>query len=557
MKNRLKLNARQLCDLELILNGGFSPLKGFLSEKDYNSVLKDMRLTSGCIWPMPITLDVTENFSKNVKLSEEIELTDLEGLPVASLIISDIWQPDKSIEAKAVFGTTDLKHPAVNYLYNTANDFYVGGTVKKLSSIQHHDFSEFRFDPSELKKQFQDLGWKNIVAFQTRNPMHRAHIELTLRAAKEVDAHILIQPVVGMTKPGDVDYYTRVKCYKEVLKELPNKSAKLSLLPLAMRMAGPREALWHAIIRKNYGCTHFVVGRDHAGPGKDSSGEPFYGPYDAQRLVKEFENEIGIKMVPFQEMVYVEEGDQYKTVAEVSGNESVMRISGTQFRQLLQSGQPIPDWFSYPGVIKQLRSITPPLNKRGFTVFFTGLSGAGKSTLAKALMAKLLEKLNRPVTLLDGDLVRDNLSSELGFSKAHRDINIKRIGFVAAEITKHRGIAICAPIAPYKEVRDLVRKSVEQYGGFIQVYLSTPLAECERRDTKQLYQKARSGELKGFTGIDDPYEQPKASEVVLDTSDQSIEACVDIILNKIIEKGYLLKERFVFEENLVLEEMME
>ncbi len=383
------------------------------------------------------------------------------------------------------------------------------------------------------------MGWRPVVAFQTRNPMHRAHEELCRRAARELEANLLIQPVVGMTKPGDVDHYTRVRCYESILKHYPHNTVMLSLLPLAMRMGGPREAVWHAIIRKNYGCTHLIVGRDHAGPGADSTGQPFYGPYDAQEMLQRFEDEIGIQMVPFRMVVYVEDRGEYVPEDEVPEGAQVKMLSGTQLRERLAKGVEIPAWFSFPEVETELRRTYPPRSHQGLTVFFTGLPSSGKSTIANVLLVKLLEMGGRPVTLLDGDIVRTNLSSELGFSKEHRDINIRRIGFVASEITKNRGIAICAPIAPYDSVRKEVREMIEPKGGFILVHVSTPLEVCEQRDRKGLYAKARAGIVKEFTGISDPYEVPADANLAIDTTDTSPEECAQQVLLFLEKQGYI------------------
>jgi sulfate adenylyltransferase len=533
------LNMRQLCDLEMLLNGAFSPLEGFLDEADYRRVLADMRLTSGVVWPMPINLDVTRQFAEKLKVGDTIALRDGEGVLTATMEISDIYSPDLDVEAKSVFGTTDLKHPAVSYLKTRSNPVYLGGKLRGVEPPGHYDFKHLRDTPKELRDRFHKLGWRRIVAFQTRNPMHRAHQELTFRAARDVEANLLIHPVVGMTKPGDVDHFTRVRCYEHLLKAYPEQTTALSLLPLAMRMGGPREAVWHAIIRKNYGCTHFIVGRDHAGPGNDSNGKPFYGPYDAQRLMQQFEKELDISMVPFKNMVYVEDKAQYFPEDEVEKGTRTLDISGTELRRRLQEGADIPDWFSFPAVVAELRRTHPPRHKQGFTVFFTGLSGSGKSTVANALMVKLMEMGGRPVTLLDGDLVRKHLSSELGFSKEHRDLNIQRIGYVASEITKNGGIAICAPIAPYSATRKRVREMVEPLGGFIEIHVATPIEVCEARDRKGLYAKARAGILKGFTGIDDPYEVPENPEMRLDTSESTPDMSAHRIIVKLESLGFI------------------
>ncbi len=533
------LTPRQLCDLELLSVGGFKPLNGFLKQADYHSVLNNMRLTDGTVWPMPITLDVNETFANQIKIGSPINLRDSEGTLLATLTVEEKWQPDKAHEALQLFGTTDLAHPGVEYLINQAGEYYLGGTITAKQHPAHYDFTRLRHTPAELKSYFESKDIHKVVAFQTRNPMHRAHQQLTINAANEHSAHILIHPIVGMTKPGDIDYYTRVRCYEKILSTYPHNSVSLSLLPLAMRMAGPREALWHAIIRKNYGCTHFIVGRDHAGPGNDSTGRPFYGPYEAQQLVAKFQDDIGIEMVAFKEMVYVKNTQSYQAADTVIDHEQIERISGTEFRRRLRAGETIPSWFSYPAVLHELKRNLPGKHEQGLTLFFTGLSGAGKSTIAKAVLAQLLEAGDRSVSLLDGDLVRKNLSSELGFSKHHRDLNVKRIAYVASEINKHHGIAICALIAPYRETRKAARETVMQHGQFIEIYVSTPLAECEHRDPKGLYKKARRGEIKGFTGIDDPYEAPQQADIILDTSGQSVISQVDIVLNYLRTHGYL------------------
>ena len=538
----LNLSRRQLCDLECLLNGAFAPLNGFLDEDNYNSVCATMRLLDGSLWPMPITLDVSESFSAQTVLGESILLTNDENTPLALLTVSSNWKPNKHLEAQLVFGTTDKKHPAVSYLQDQAGDYYLGGKVTPLSPIVHYDFIEHRHTPAQLKQLFQVFGWDKIVAFQTRNPIHRAHYELTLRAAKAVNAHLLIHPVVGMTKPGDVEQLTRVKCYEQILKKYPNQSAMLSLLPLAMRMGGPREALWHAIIRKNYGATHFIVGRDHAGPGLDSQGVPFYDPYAAQHQLLEHASEIGLEIMAFPAIVYVKEKARFLAVNELEPTDTIEDISGTELRRRLEMRLDIPEWFSFPEVVQALRAAYPPRHQQGFTLFFTGLSGAGKSTLAKAIMARLLETTTRTVTLLDGDILRKNLSSELGFSKADRDTHILRVGYLAAEITKHKGVAICAAIAPYTDVRQRIRERISQGGGFIEIYVSTPINTCKQRDIKGLYKKAEAGLIKGFTGVDDPYQEPLNADVVIDTSVMSLVDSVQAVFLAIEQMGFILPE---------------
>ncbi|MCY4135823.1 MAG: bifunctional sulfate adenylyltransferase/adenylylsulfate kinase [bacterium] len=533
------LQPRHLCDLELLLNGGFSPLRGFMGQADYERVCSEMRLADETLWPMPITLDVDGDTAEAAQAAGQLALRDVEGVMLAVLTVGDVWEPDTAAEAESVFDSLDSDHPGVGHLVHNTSRFYLGGSVQGLQLPVHYDFTELRRTPAELRAAFDAAGWSRVVAFQTRNPMHRAHVELTRRAAVEADANLLIHPVVGMTKPGDVDHYTRGRVYQHIIKRYPENSAMLAMLPLAMRMGGPREAVWHAIIRKNHGVSHFIVGRDHAGPGSDASGNPFYGPYDAQDMLQDYTDELGVTMVPFKMMVYVPDSDSYHPVDEVDEGTATLSISGTELRDRLASGDEIPEWFSYPEVVAELRRTHPQKSKQGFTVFFTGLSGSGKSTIANALMSKLLERGGRPVTLLDGDVVRTNLSSELGFSKEHRDINITRIGYVASEITKHGGIAICAPIAPYAGPRYKNREAISANGGYVLVYVSTPLEVCEERDRKGLYAKARAGIIKEFTGISDPYEEPADADVVLPTVDQTPDEAAQIIIDHLVAEGYL------------------
>ncbi len=534
------LTDRQVCDCEMILDGSFQPLNQFMSEKDYHSVLNDMRLHNGDLFPVPITLDVEKEFSEQIRIGEKIILREKEGFKIATMVIDSIWEPDLKKEAELVYGTSDHLHPAVNYMFNNGNKVYIGGRIEKIAMPNHYDYKQYRLSPTDAKMKFKNKGWDKVVAFQTRNPLHRAHIEMTLKSMDELGAKLFLHPVVGMTRPGDVDHYTRVRCYKHVIKKYPKDSAMLALLPLAMRMGGPREALLHAIIRKNYGCTHIIIGRDHAGPGNDSEGNPFYGPYDAQELLTEYKSEIGIEIVPFQFMVYTPSSKSYKPLESLDEGEDYQTISGTELRSILDKGDEIPEWFSFPEVSKELKKSRPPLNERGLTIFFTGLSGSGKSTIANGLLIKFLEKGSRPVTLLDGDIVRTHLSSELGFSKEHRSLNVQRIGFVASEITKNRGIAICAPIAPYENDRKINRDLISKVGSFIEIFVNTSLEKCEQRDSKGLYKLAREGKIKEFTGISDPYEEPKSPDIVVNSDgSKSPEDLVEYIYQTLVNMGYL------------------
>ncbi|MEO8503472.1 MAG: bifunctional sulfate adenylyltransferase/adenylylsulfate kinase [Acidobacteriota bacterium] len=532
------LDSRQTCDLELLLNGGFTPLGGFLGRQDYESVLQRSRLVDGTLWPIPVTLDVDKEFAAGLALGERIVLRHAEGMALAVLTVSDRWTPDRAAEARAVLGSDDEAHPEAFRLLRVSRAVYLGGRVEGIEASPHHTFRHLRQGPGEVRAEIERRGLERVVAFQTRNPLHRAHVELIRRAAEAVDATVLLHPVVGRTKPGDIDYFTRVRCYQAVLPHL-GSGALLSLLPLAMRMAGPREAVWHAILRRNFGATHFVVGRDHAGPGRDSAGRPFYHPDAARQLAEQHAPEVGIEIISSEELVYCGELGDYLPGSQVKPGSEVLSLSGTEFRKRLREGAEIPEWFSYEEVVRVLRRQHPPRSAQGFTVFFTGLSGAGKSTIANILVARLTEEGSRPVTLLDGDLVRKNLSSELGFSRQHRDLNILRIGFVANEITRNGGAAVCAPIAPYAPARRQVRQCIEEHGGFVEVHVATSIEVCESRDRKGLYAKARAGLVKGFTGIDDPYDVPEHAELVIDAGSVPPEEAAEQILRFLVHEGYL------------------
>ena len=546
----VELTRRQLCDLELLTNGGFSPLRGFMTRPDYERVLSEMRLAGGALWPLPVTLDLSRRAADGLAPGDRLALRDEQGTLLAALHAEDLWEPDAEAEAHAVFagragGTTANweQHPGAVRLRSGTGPVRVGGAVEAVRPPVHYDYLALRRSPAELRALFARMGWRRVVAFQTRNPMHRAHVELTTRAVKEAAASLLVHPVVGETLPGDLDHFTRVRCYQAVMSAYPEGIALLSLVPLAMRMAGPREALWHAIVRKNHGCTHLIVGRDHAGPGKDASGVPFYDPYEAQALFREHEAELGVTMVAFKEMRYDPKRGAVRQAGGGVGNDGAaadtVHLSGTEMRRRLRQDLPLPSWFTYPAVEAELRRAIPPRSRRGFAIFFTGFSGAGKSTIAGALMVKFREMGARPVTLLDGDVVRKHLSSELGFSREHRDLNIRRIGFVALEIAKNGGVALCASIAPYDEVRKEVRGMVEAVGGFVLVHVSTPLEVCEQRDPKGLYARARAGIISAFTGVSDPYEAPDDADILIDTAEASPEEAAHRIVLHMKREGYV------------------
>ncbi|PMD25649.1 ATP sulfurylase [Hyaloscypha hepaticicola] len=535
------LSERQLCDLELLLSGGFSPLEGFMSQKDYDGVVENNRLADGNLFSIPITLDISKKHIEEigVKVGGRITLRDFrDDRNLAIITVEDIYKPDKTKEAKEVFGG-DEEHPAVKYLFNTAQEYYVGGKLDAINRLEHYDYVALRYTPAELRLHFDKLGWSKVVAFQTRNPMHRAHRELTVRAARARQANVLIHPVVGLTKPGDIDHFTRVRVYQALLPRYPNGMAVLGLLPLAMRMGGPREAIWHAIIRKNFGATHFIVGRDHAGPGKNSKGEEFYGPYDAQHAVEKYKSELGIEVVPFQMMTYLPDSDEYRPKDEVPAGIRTLDISGTELRSRLRNGREIPEWFSYPEVVRVLRESHPPRSAQGFTVFLTGYQNSGKDAIARALHVTLNQQGGRSVSLLLGETVRAELSSELGFSRADRTRNIGRIAFVASELTRARAAVIAAPIAPYEDARQHAREIVEKYGDFYLVHVATSLEHAERTDKRGIYAKARNGEIKGFTGVDDPYEIPKKADLTVDIEKTSVRSAVHQIVLMLESQGLL------------------
>ncbi|MBI4617901.1 MAG: bifunctional sulfate adenylyltransferase/adenylylsulfate kinase [Planctomycetes bacterium] len=532
----IQISDRSVCDLELLATGAFSPLDRFMGREDHRRVLDEMRLSSGHLFPIPVTLPVEEGTP--ISLDQEVALRNSKNELLAVLAVEEIYEWDRNEASQRVFGTQDLRHPLVAEMHRWGR-WNVSGRLRVLALPVHHDFRELRLKPGEARERL--TGHANVVAFQTRNPLHRVHEELTKRAAERVDGTLLLHPVVGMTKPGDVDHFTRVRTYKALAERYydPGRIV-LALLPLAMRMAGPREALWHALIRRNYGANHLIVGRDHASPGVDSSGRPFYGPYDAQEMVARHAAELGVAMIPFGELVYLPEEDRYEEVGKLPADARTASISGTQVREdYLEAGRKLPEWFTRPEVAEILSETYPPRHRQGVCVWFTGLSGAGKSTTAEVLTVLLLEH-GRQVTVLDGDVVRTHLSKGLGFSKEDRDVNIRRIGFVAAEIARHGGVVLAAAVSPYRATRNDVRNMVGS-DRFVEVFVDTPIEVCEGRDFKGLYAKARRGELKGFTGIDDPYEPPRHPEITLETTRSTPEENARKILAHLIEKGFARK----------------
>lgn len=543
----IQLSARSLCDLELLATGGFSPLERFMGKADYDRVVEEMRLVNGLLFPLPITLPIDEDTP--LRLGKEVALRDNKNNLLAIMRVEEAFAWDADREAHHVCGSLDARHPLVAEM-ETWGKVYISGPLRVINLPRAYGFAELRHSPAQVRRLLAAMGYPNVVAFQTRNPLHRIHEELTKRAMHDIHGALLLHPVVGLTKPGDVDHYTRVRIYKTLIKNYYDpQQAMLSLLPLAMRMAGPREAVWHAIIRRNYGANHFIVGRDHAGPGKDSSGKPFYGPYEAQELLVKYSDEVGVKMVPFKALLYLPDEDRYVEESEIPAGTRVFSISGTQVRnEYLANGKTLPEWFTRPETATILAKMSLPRHKQGFCIWFTGLSGAGKSTTAEALTSLLLEQ-GRQVTILDGAAIRTHISKGLGFSKEDRDTNIRRIGFIAAEIVRHTGIVITAAISPYRTARNDCRRMIGE--NFIEVFVDTPLEVCIERDNKGFYSQSQRGDLQGLTGIDDPYEPPLNPEMVLDTLNHTPEQNARRIVDYLIQAGLLLEDELeaIIQEN--------
>jgi sulfate adenylyltransferase len=533
----IQISQRSLHDLELLAVGAFSPLDRFMGKEDYESVLEQMRLSSGDLFPIPMTLTV--NKEELPGKTDQVVLRDSRNNAFAIMDVEQVygWTPEN--EAGKVLGTNDPRHPLVSEMIRWG-DVCISGRLQVFDLPQYSDFTDLRRTPAQVRTILESMGFGNVVAFQTRNPMHRIHEELTKRAAEKINGSLLVHPVVGMTKPGDVDHYTRVRVYRTLVENYYDLSKTLlSLLPLAMRMAGPREALWHAIIRRNYGANHFIVGRDHAGPGKDGLGKPFYGPYDAQEMLSKYEDEIGVKMIPFKELIYLEDEERYVEKGQEKGNNKVLTLSGTQVREnYLAKGNYLPEWFTRRETSEILLEMYPARHKQGFCLWFTGLSGSGKSTTAQIVTSLLLER-GRQVTVLDGDVVRTHLSKGLGFSRDDRDTNILRIGFVAGELVRQHGAVICAAISPFRAARNECRKMVGE-DHFIEIFVDTPIEVCEQRDAKGLYAKARRGEITGFTGVDDPYEEPRNPEITINTEEFTPDQNARKILQFLEDRGLVL-----------------
>jgi len=534
-----ELVPRQLCDLELLLNGGYSPLEGYMGSTDHERVCESAHLANGILWPLPITLDVSQALAESLSPGDFLALRDPEGVMLAALQVDEIWRPDRAAEARALFGCDDPSHPRVRQFLHRTREWAVAGRLEGVQLPVHHDYRELRLTPRELRRKFSRLGWRKVIAYQTHRTIHRAQLAMMTEAAGAAGANLLLHPIVGLNQPGDADHYTRIRCYQELMPHFSKFMARLNLLPMASRGGGPREAVLQAVVHKNYGCTSLMVDFDGSGTVLETYGEPAYTPEGARDEMALHAEELGVEWIATKEMVFLENRRRFVPADEVGEGARVLRLSAEEVRRRLDDGREIPEWYTFPSVARELQRRHPYRGSQGFTVFFTGLSGSGKSTVANALRVKLLEIGGRGVTLLDGDLVRTNLSSELGFSKEHRDLNIRRIGFVASEITRAGGVAICAPIAPYDVVRREVREMVAPCGGFVLVHVATPLEVCEIRDRKGMYAKARAGIIKEFTGISDPYEVPSDADVVIDTSDMTPAEATREVLFFLERQGYI------------------
>ncbi len=530
---RLRITQRNACDLELLATGGFSPLDCFMGFQDYTRVIEEMRLAKGKLFSIPITLPFDPQL--NLKLDQEIALADQQNELLATMRVEEIFEWDWEKEAQLVYGTRDRRHPLIAEM-NSWGKLNISGTLRVLNLPRHHDFRSLRLTPIQVRERLAAKGRANVIAFQTRNPLHRGHEEIMRRAGRQIDGTLLLHPVVGMTRPGDIDHFTRVRSYKALIEGFSDSDRlMLALLPLAMRMAGPREALWHAIIRRNFGANYLIVGRDHASPGNDSEGQPFYSPYAAQELLARHSDELEVRAIPFSELAYFPAEGAYEEVSPGNAR-AALPLSATMVKEsYLQNGLPVPEWYMRPEVSFILSQSSPPRHAQGFCVWFTGLSASGKTTTAEILTVKLLES-GRRVTLLDGDVVRTHLSKGLGFSKEDRDTNIRRIGFVAAEIVRHGGAVICAAVSPYRATRNECRAMIGD-DRFIEVFVNTPLEVCEQRDTKGIYVQARAGKIRQVTGIDDVYEPPVNAEIELDTVQQAAEENAARVFACIAAKG--------------------
>ena len=536
----IQISYRSLCDLAMLAVGAFSPVDRFMGEKDYRAVLHTMRLADGTLFPVPLTLPV-ENV-KNLEAGTDVLLRGPTNEMLAIMRLDEIYTWDLAGEAETVLGTTDSRHPLVSEMH-TWGKYYLSGPLSVINLPRHHDFPELKRTPAEVRTILEERGCSSVVAFQPRHPMHRVHEELTKKTMGEVNSSLLINPVVGKSNNSAIDHYTRVRCYKALIENYYDQNATLlNLIPLAVRMAGPRAGLWHGIINRNYGANHFIVGRDRIGPGRDSQGNFFYTSSAVQTLFHQHEKEIGIRMVPFTEMVYVSKKDTY-AMPEIARNErdDYITISGSAvIEDSLFNGSKLPGWFTRPEVAHILHEANPPKSRQGFCVWLTGLPSSGKSTIAD-ILAPLLMARGKRVTLLDGDVVRTHLSKGLSFSTEDRITNILRIGFVASEIVRHEGVAICALISPYVSARDEARAMVGE-GRFIEVHVDTPIAVCRQRDVKGMYSQAMRGAIKGFTGVDHAYEPPRSPEVLVQTVDVDPLESARTVINFLENKGVIEKE---------------
>jgi sulfate adenylyltransferase len=523
----LDLGWRQQCELEMLMTGAYSPRTGFMTRAQCVRVESDRQLDDGSFWPLPVTLASRQKIAAELKPGDRVALRDGEGFMLAVLTVSDVWDDDGAKPNEIEPNKTEPN-----------KIWHLGGAVEGVALPSHPDFASLRATPAELRALFARRGWRRVVAWQAHHPMHRAQFEFCLKSAIENEANLLLHPQVGGDITDAPGYFGLVRSFLAIRERFPAATTQLSLLPAPPREASVCALLLRAIVARNYGCSLLIAGGEHQADGNCRRGEDLTRAH-ADLPVAELADKIGVQLIAYPRMVYVEDRAEHLPESEAPAAARLLTLSGEEFQRRMRAGLKIPDWFSFPEVLAELHRQSPPRERQGFTVFFTGLSGSGKSTLARALTARLMEMGGRSVTLLDGDIVRRHLSSELGFSKAHRDINVRRIGFVASEITKNRGIAICAPIAPYRQTRRDVRAMIEAAGGFVEIHVATPIETCESRDRKGLYAKARAGLIPEFTGVSDPYEVPENPELAIDTTHLGIDEAVQQVLLKLEHEGYL------------------
>jgi len=482
--------AHELADLELLMSGAYAPLTGFLGRADLASLARTGRLVDGTSWPVPVTLEVPAAVVAQLHIDNPLRrvlvLTDGEGAPVAAVDVTESWLTRDGATA-------------------------VSGPVRRIGDGAQGPFRKLRQGPAELR---QLLPPGRVLGVFVDRPLHRPQLAQLAHATRTLAGHLLVLlPVGGPTADG-ISPESLVRCVLAARDRMP--PATIVAVPLVSRGDDIRDALLRARVASAYGVTHLLA----TGNSMPAGGGP--------RV-----------LVP-RELAYDSRDGQWRSRDDIPPRHRRLPMTQAELDDLLDRGAPLPEWHTPPAVARELARERPPRRHRGLVVFFTGLSGSGKSTVARGIVEVLLETGERTVTLLDGDVVRRHLSAGLTFSAADRDINVRRIGWVAAEVARHGGLAVCCPIAPYEASRRAARQYARTVGaGFMLVWVATPLAECERRDRKGLYAKARAGQLTGMTGVDDPYEEPADAELVIDTSRMSPAEAVAAVLRHLGASGWI------------------